>query len=104
MVASLAPTAPVDTTLPIASATGSTTAAAHPSDEASKLVKAMQYMSIHTTEINRLKEQIKSLEDEKKLAQIMHKNEAQKSNKLTESINNLEKELTLKEPLAQEKE
>jgi len=34
----------------------------------------------------------------------MHKNEVQKSNRLTERIKNLEKELTLKEPLAQAKE
>ena len=34
----------------------------------------------------------------------MHKNEVQKSNKLTERIKNLKKELALKEPLAQAKE
>lgn len=34
----------------------------------------------------------------------MHKIEVKKYNKLTERIKNLEKELTLKEPLAQEKE
>ena len=108
LAASLAPTTPLSITLPSAitttSATGSTTTTAHPSDEASKLVKAMEEMSIQTTKINRLKEQIRSLEDEKKLAQIMHKNEVQKSNRLTERIKNLEKELTLKEPLAQAKE
>ena len=34
----------------------------------------------------------------------MHKNEVQKSNRLTERMKNLEKELTLKEPLPQAKE
>ena len=38
------------------------------------------------------------------MAQFMHKNEVQKSNKLIERIKNLEKELTLKEPLGQAKE
>jgi len=47
---------------------------------------------------------MKSLEDEKKLAQIMHKNEVRKTNKLNENIGKLEKELTLKEPLAQVKQ
>ena len=60
-------------------------------------------MSIQTNEINRLKEQIKILEDEKKLVQIMHTNETQKSNRLTDKVKKLEKELTLKEPFAQEK-
>jgi len=108
LAASLAPPTQVATTLPTAStttsATDSTTVVAHPSDEASNLVKAMEDMSIQTTKINRLKEQIKILEDEKKLAQIMYKNESQKSNRLNERIQKLEKQLTLKEPLAQEKQ
>lgn len=108
LVASLAPTAPVATTIPTGStttpATGSTITTTHPSDEASKLIKAIEDMSIQTTEINRLKEQIKSLEDEKKLTQIMYKNEPHKSNRLNERIQKLEKELTLKEPLAQVKQ
>jgi len=99
---------PFDTTLPTTLETTLVTesfiAVAHPSDEASKLIKAMHDMSIQTNEINRLKDQIKSLEDEKKLAQIMHKDETQKSNRLTERIQKLEKELTLKEPPAQEKQ
>jgi len=78
LATSLAPTAPLATTLPTTttttSPTGSKTTAAHRSDEASKLVKAMEDMSIQTTQINKLKEQIRSLEDEKKPAQIMHKN------------------------------
>lgn len=52
--------APVATKLPTtsatASATSSTTTAAHLSDEASKLIKAMEDMSIQTNDINRLKE------------------------------------------------
>lgn len=100
----VATTTPVATTLPIASTTTSTIVATHPSDESSKLIKSMEDMSTQTNEVNRLKEQIKSIEDEKKLDQIMHKNETQKSNRLNERIQKLEKELTLKEPLAQAKQ
>jgi len=53
LAASLAHTAPLTTSLP--SVTSSTTVATQPSDEASKLVKAMEDMSIQTTKINRLK-------------------------------------------------
>lgn len=60
-------------------------------------------MFIQRNEINRLKYQIKSLEDEKTMVQIMHKDETQKSNRLTKRIQKLEKELKLKEPLAQAK-
>ncbi|MCY6524905.1 hypothetical protein, partial [Actinobacillus pleuropneumoniae] len=77
LAASLAPTTPPTTTLPAAttstSATGSTTATSQPGDEASKLVKAMEYMSIQTTKINKLKEKITILENDNKLSQIMHK-------------------------------
>ena len=108
LVAPVATIVPVATTLPTTSkstsTTESSTTATHPSDEACKLVKSMKYMSIQTTEINRLKEQIKILEDENKLIQIMHKNETQKSNRLSKKVQKLEKELTLKEPLAQEKQ
>jgi len=103
LVALVATTSPVATSLPTASAIGSTIATTHPSDEAGKLIKAMQDISIQTNEINRLKEQIKGLEDEKEVAQIMRKSETQKSNRLTERIQKLEKELTLKEPLSQAK-
>lgn len=83
LVESLAPTVPMATTLLVTSATTSTTksstTAVQPTDEASKLIKSMQDMYIQTNEINRLKEQLKILEDEKKLAKIMHKNEDQSS-------------------------
>ena len=104
LAVSAATTVPVATILPTTLVTESSTATAHPSDEAGTLIKYTQDMSIQTNEINRLKDQIKSLEDEKKLVQIMHKDETQKSNKLTERIQKLEKELTLKEPLAQAKQ
>ena len=90
LVESLAPSVPLATTLTVTStttsATESFTTVAQPSDEVGKLVKAMQEMSIQTNEINRLKEQFKILEDEKKLVQIMHKNEIQKTNRLTEKL------------------
>jgi len=57
----LAIAALVATSLTSTSAIGSKTTTTHPSDEASKLVKSMEDMSIQTNEINRLKEQIKSL-------------------------------------------
>ena len=57
--AALAPTAPLATTLPAAttstSTTGSTTTTTQPGDEASKLVKAMEDMSIKTTQMSKLK-------------------------------------------------
>ena len=108
MEASLAPISPLDTTLPAAttstSATGSATIAAQPSDEARKFVKAMEDMSIQSTKINKLKQKITSLKNENELAQIVHKEEVQKSTRLTERMKILEKELTLKEPLGQAKE
>ena len=65
LVASLAPTAPMATTLPTStptrSATRSTTTGST-GDEANNLVKAMEEMSIQTTEMNRLKEKVTSLE------------------------------------------
>jgi len=44
------------------------------------------------------------LENDNKLAQIMHKEEVQKSTRMNERIKSLEKEITLKEPLGQAKE
>ena len=45
-IAPMATTVPVATTVPSTSATYSTTTSTHPSDEAGKLIKAMQDMSI----------------------------------------------------------
>ena len=50
----LAPKEPLATIVPVTSATDSCTTAAHPTDEANKLVKAMEEMSLQTSEINRL--------------------------------------------------
>ena len=78
LAASLAPTTPLATALPSATsstlAIGPTTIAAHPGDEASKLVKAMEDMSIQTTKISKLKEKITSLENDNKLARLCTKN------------------------------
>jgi len=46
--------------------------------------------------MKRLKEKVTSLEIDYKLAQIVHKEEQQKSIRMTERIKSLEKELTLK--------
>ena len=97
----MATTLPV--TSPTTSATKSSTTEVQPTDEESKIIKEMQDKSIQTNEINILKEHLKSLEDEKKLARIMDKNEVQKTNRLTNKLQKLEKELTLKEPMAQAK-
>lgn len=56
LAASLPPTTPMATTLP--ASTMSTSATGSTGDEASKLVKAMEDMSIQTTEMNKLKEKV----------------------------------------------
>lgn len=107
LVASLAPTALMATTLPSSTpsplATRSTAIGSR-SDEASKLVKAMEDMSFQTTEMNKLKEKVTNLETDYKLTQIMHKEEVQKATRMNERIKSLEKKLTLKETLGQAKE
>lgn len=96
---SLAPIAPMATTLPTSipttSATGST-ATGSTGDEANRLVKAMEEMSIQTTEMNRLKEKVTNLETYYKIAQIMRKEEQQKCTRMNERIKNLKKELTFR--------
>jgi len=77
----LVPTATSSTT-----ATTSTKSTTRPTDEANKLIQAMEDTSIQTTHINKLKEQVKSLEDEKKLADVMHQAEKQKANRLNDTI------------------
>ena len=65
LAASLAPTAPPATTLPITTeskTTGTST------EKIAELVKAMEDMSIQTTELKMLKEKVKSLETDCKLA------------------------------------
>lgn len=102
LAASLAPTAPMATVQPVS--TESTLAAGTSGDEAAKLVKAMEEMSIQTTEMNKLKEKVTSLDTDYNLAKIMHKEEVQKATRISERLKALEKDLTLKEPLAQAKE
>jgi len=46
----------------------------------------MEYMTIQTTQINKIKEKITSLENENKVAQIMHKQEVQKATRMNERI------------------
>ena len=84
LVEELAPKVPLATTVPVTSSTTSaiesSTIEVHKFDEARKLVKSMEDMSIQKNEINRFKEKIKNLEDAKKLAQINAKTEEQKAN------------------------
>jgi len=107
LAASSAPTTPIATALsastPTASATGSTTTTSI-GDEANRLVKSMEEMSIQTTEMNKLKEKVTSPKIDYELAQIMHREEHHKATRMIERIKSLEKELTLNEPLGQAKE
>ena len=78
----MAPKEPLATTVPVTSSTTSATESSrttsHPTDESRKLVKAMEEMSLKTSEINRLKQMVENLEDQKKLAQINAKNHEKK--------------------------
>jgi len=84
LAASLAPTAPRATTLLVS--TTSTLEIRTSSEEAGKLVKAMEEMSIQTTQMNKLKEKVTSLEIDYKLAKIMHKEELQKATRMSERL------------------
>ena len=68
LAASLAPTAPPTTTLPIT--TESTTIASTSIEQAAELVKSIEDMSIQAIELKRFKEKVESLETDCKLAQI----------------------------------
>ena len=77
LATSLAPTAPLATTL--LATTESTSAAGASGEKAVELVKAMEEMSIQATEMNMLRETVASLEANCKLAQPKQKEEAQKA-------------------------
>ena len=49
--------------------------------------------------MNKLKEKVTSLEMDYKLSQIMQKEEAQKTNRMSERVKAMEKDLTLEKPL-----
>jgi len=102
LVASLAPIAPMATTLLVS--TTSTSSTGTSGEEAGKLVKAMEEMSIQTTYMDKLQEKVTSLETNYKLAKIMHKEEVKNATRMNERLKALEKDLTLKEPLGQAKE
>ena len=88
MVASLAPTTPMTTAQPVS--TTSTSAIGRLGDEAAKLVKSMEEMSVQTTYMNKLKEKVTSLETDYKLAKIMHKEEVKKATRMSERLKALE--------------
>lgn len=71
LAASLAPTTLLDSTVPTSATLSKATA--QPGDEASKLIKVMEDMSIQTTKMKKLKEKVISLKTNYKLAQIIHK-------------------------------
>lgn len=64
----------------------------------------MKEMSVHTTELKKIKEQVTSLENNCKLAQIWHKEETQRNLRMAERIKSLDKDLTLQELLGDMKE
>ena len=102
LVASLAPTTPPATALPIT--TESTTAASTSTEKIVELVKAMEEMSIQAIELKRLKEKVASLKTDCKLAKIQQREETQKALRMGKKIKVLEKDLTLQKPLRQTKE
>lgn len=78
LAASLAPTPLMAIALPTSTPTTSTirsTATGSIDDEANKLVKVMEEMSIQTIEMKRIKEKVTNLETYYNLAQIMHREE-----------------------------
>lgn len=97
LAASLAPIAPMDTAQLVS--TESTSTIGTSGEEAEKLVKSMEEMHIHTTEINKLKEKVTILETDYKLIKNMHKEEVQKVANMSKRLKAMEKDLTLKEPL-----
>lgn len=102
LAASLAPTAPLATALPIT--IESTTSAGTSTKKATELIKVMEEMSIQATKLKKLKEKVASLETDCKLAQIHQREETQKAQRMGEKIKVLEKYLTLQKPLGQTKE
>ena len=83
-----------------ASITESSTTTVQPTNEAIKIVKAMEEMSLKTNEINRLTKMVENLENSNKLAQINAKTHEQNAIRLNEELNKLQKELTLKEKIS----
>ena len=92
LATSLARTIPLATTLPV---TGTSTSTGTSTEKTTELVKAMEEMTIQATELKKLREKVSSLETDCKLEQIQQKEEAQKSQKMGERIEILEKDLTL---------
>ena len=63
------------------------------------MIKAIEKMSIQSTELKNLKEQISSMETNYELAQIHKKEKERKNKRMEERIRVLEKDLTLEKPL-----
>lgn len=100
----LAPKVPLATAVPVISSTTSAAKSSsttiHPTDEANKLVKAMEEMSLKTSEINKLTKMVENLVNTKKLSQINATTHEEKGIRLNEELKNLQKELTLKEKIS----
>ena len=96
LVASLAPTTPPATALPV---TTESITAGTSTKETTELVKAMEEMSIHSTKLRRLREKVAILDTDCNLTQIHQREETQKALRMGEKIKVLEKYLTLQKPL-----
>ena len=102
LAASLAPTIPTVTALPVASTTsviGTSISTGIKTKKEDELVKAMEQMSIQAVELKKLREQVTSLETSCSLAQIQYKEETRKNQRMVERIRILENDLTLENPL-----
>jgi hypothetical protein len=74
------------------------------SDASDKLVKSMEDMSIQGEEIRKLQEEVKNLQELKSMFQASHQEEMHKSQRLSQQLQQLEKETAMEKTLAQAKE
>ena len=74
------------------------------SDASDKLVKSMEDMSIQGEEIKKLQEEVKNLQEMKSMFQASHQAEMHKSQRLSQKLQQLEKETAMEKTLAQAKE
>lgn len=102
LATSLAPTIPTVIALLVlgtTSAIGTSTSIGITTEKTDELVKVMEQMSIQATKLKKLREKVTSLETSCSLAQIQHKEETRKNQRMVEIIRILENDLTLEKPL-----
>jgi hypothetical protein len=74
------------------------------SDASEKLVKSMEDMSIQGEEIKKLQEEVNNLQELKSMFQASHQEEMHKSQRLSQQLQQLQKETVMEKTLAQAKE